>query len=226
MNLLDWVLILVVVLYAVSGYWQGFITGAFATVGLLVGGLIGVWARAHGSGQREPVDPGLARRGLHRDHLRLARAGAVPDRRGARLRVQDHLAAGARARRRRWGRAERGRRPAGRLGARGRALGLRAARHHPLVRDSKVLAEVNRVLPAEAELEAVGVQRRRRHDVLPALPRAVRAGADRARCRPARAGCSPTPTSSAPPATSSASAAPTAATRASRGRASSTPPTG
>jgi S1-C subfamily serine protease len=42
-NLLDWVLIVVVLLYAVSGYWQGFITGAFATVGLLIGGLIGVW---------------------------------------------------------------------------------------------------------------------------------------------------------------------------------------
>ena len=61
MNLLDWVLILVVVLYAVSGYWQGFITGAFATVGLLIGGLIGVWPAPDAAGQREPVDPGLAR---------------------------------------------------------------------------------------------------------------------------------------------------------------------
>jgi S1-C subfamily serine protease len=43
MNLLDWVLIVVVLLYAISGYWQGFITGAFATFGLLVGGLLGVW---------------------------------------------------------------------------------------------------------------------------------------------------------------------------------------
>jgi uncharacterized membrane protein required for colicin V production len=42
-NLLDWALVVIVVLYAVSGYWQGFITGAFATVGLLIGGLVGVW---------------------------------------------------------------------------------------------------------------------------------------------------------------------------------------
>ena len=31
MNLLDWVLVVLVVAYAVSGYWQGFIAGAFAT---------------------------------------------------------------------------------------------------------------------------------------------------------------------------------------------------
>ena len=43
MNLLDWILVLVVVAYALSGYWQGFITGAFATGGLLLGGLFGVW---------------------------------------------------------------------------------------------------------------------------------------------------------------------------------------
>jgi S1-C subfamily serine protease len=43
MNFLDWFLILVALLYALSGYWQGFIAGAFATVGLLLGGLIGIW---------------------------------------------------------------------------------------------------------------------------------------------------------------------------------------
>ena len=43
MNLLDWLLILLVLAYALSGYWQGFITGAFATVGLLTGGLFGIW---------------------------------------------------------------------------------------------------------------------------------------------------------------------------------------
>jgi S1-C subfamily serine protease len=42
-NLLDWVLVVLVVAYAVSGYWQGFIAGAFATGGLLLGGLLGVW---------------------------------------------------------------------------------------------------------------------------------------------------------------------------------------
>lgn len=43
MNGLDWVLVVVVVLYAVSGYWQGFVTGAFATCGLLLGGAFGIW---------------------------------------------------------------------------------------------------------------------------------------------------------------------------------------
>src|SRR4249919_2235077 len=43
MNFLDWCLILLTVVYAISGYWQGFIAGSFATAGLLVGGLIGIW---------------------------------------------------------------------------------------------------------------------------------------------------------------------------------------
>ncbi len=54
MNLLDWVLILVVLLYAVSGYWQGFVTGAFATVGLLLGGLVGVWLAPEALGDATP----------------------------------------------------------------------------------------------------------------------------------------------------------------------------
>ena len=43
MNGLDWLLVLLVLAYAVSGYWQGFIAGAFATAGLLLGGLLGLW---------------------------------------------------------------------------------------------------------------------------------------------------------------------------------------
>lgn len=42
MNFLDWFLLVVVAAYALSGYWQGFVTGAFATVGLLSGGLLGI----------------------------------------------------------------------------------------------------------------------------------------------------------------------------------------
>ena len=42
MNILDWLLVLVALAYAVSGYWQGFISGAFATSGLLLGGLFGI----------------------------------------------------------------------------------------------------------------------------------------------------------------------------------------
>jgi len=37
MNVLDWALLALVLAYAVSGYWQGFISGAFATTGLLPG---------------------------------------------------------------------------------------------------------------------------------------------------------------------------------------------
>ncbi len=43
LNLLDWLLVVLVIAYALSGYWQGFVTGAFATVGLLVGGFLGIW---------------------------------------------------------------------------------------------------------------------------------------------------------------------------------------
>ena len=41
-NVLDWILVVVVLAYAVSGYWQGFISGAFATAGLLIGGFVSV----------------------------------------------------------------------------------------------------------------------------------------------------------------------------------------
>jgi S1-C subfamily serine protease len=43
MNFLDWCLVVLVLAYALSGYWQGFIAGAFATAGLLLGGLCGIW---------------------------------------------------------------------------------------------------------------------------------------------------------------------------------------
>ncbi len=42
MNVLDLILILVIVLYGMAGYWQGFVTGAAATIGLLVGGGLGI----------------------------------------------------------------------------------------------------------------------------------------------------------------------------------------
>jgi S1-C subfamily serine protease len=42
LNVLDWILLVVVLAYAVSGYWQGFISGAFATAGLLLGGFVSV----------------------------------------------------------------------------------------------------------------------------------------------------------------------------------------
>ena len=53
-NPLDVVVVLLVVAYAVSGYWQGFVTGAFATVGLLLGGLAGIWLAPQLLGQAAP----------------------------------------------------------------------------------------------------------------------------------------------------------------------------
>jgi S1-C subfamily serine protease len=54
MNVLDWVLVAVVAIYALSGYWQGFVTGAFATAGLLLGGLFGVWVAPQALGDADP----------------------------------------------------------------------------------------------------------------------------------------------------------------------------
>jgi len=53
-NLLDWLLVVLVLAYAVSGYWQGFVTGAFATAGLLLGGLFGVWLAPVALGDADP----------------------------------------------------------------------------------------------------------------------------------------------------------------------------
>ncbi|MBC9734213.1 MarP family serine protease [Nocardioides marmotae] len=54
MNPLDWLLVLLVLAYALSGYWQGFVTGAFATTGLLAGGLAGVWLAPVALGDAAP----------------------------------------------------------------------------------------------------------------------------------------------------------------------------
>jgi S1-C subfamily serine protease len=54
MNGLDILLVVLLLAYAVSGYWQGFITGAFATAGLLVGGLFGIWLAPTLLGNAEP----------------------------------------------------------------------------------------------------------------------------------------------------------------------------
>ncbi|MBS2939878.1 MarP family serine protease [Nocardioides sp. J2M5] len=54
MNVLDWCLVALVGIYALSGYWQGFITGAFATAGLLLGGVAGIWAAPLALGDAAP----------------------------------------------------------------------------------------------------------------------------------------------------------------------------
>ncbi len=54
MNFLDWCLVVLALAYALSGYWQGFITGACATAGLLLGGLAGIWLAPVILGDAEP----------------------------------------------------------------------------------------------------------------------------------------------------------------------------
>jgi len=54
MNFLDWVLVVLVLAYALSGYWQGFVTGACATAGLLLGGLLGIWIAPLALGDANP----------------------------------------------------------------------------------------------------------------------------------------------------------------------------
>ena len=184
MNLLDWLLVVLVLAYALSGYWQGFITGAFATGGLLLGGLFGVWlapialgdanpslmvslgalfivilAASLGQASSSSPAPGSARRS---PGSRSARStpSAVP--------LLSAFAVLLVA----W--------------ALGVAIsGSRIGGVTPLVRSSTVLAQVDEVLPNDGRQRAAGLQRRRRHQLLPALPRAVRAGAHRrGRARP------------------------------------------
>ena len=149
MNLLDWLLVVLVLAYALSGYWQGFVTGAFATAGLLLGGLLGVWLAPVALGDAAPsllvsLAPlfiVLLGASLGRGVLQFA---------GAKIRATT-----------RW-------RPARALDAVGGALlsgaavlvvawalgvavsGTRIDGVTPLVRSSVVLAKVNEVLPTRA----------------------------------------------------------------------------
>jgi S1-C subfamily serine protease len=146
-NLLDWVLILV--LYAVSGYWQGFITGAFATVGLLLGGVLGVWLAPTVLGDASPsILVSLA--AVFIVIVCASLGQAVFQVGGARLRDQikwqpvravdaagGAVLSGAAALLVAWA-----------LGVALSGSGLRTIT--PLVQHSKVLAEVNRILPASA----------------------------------------------------------------------------
>jgi S1-C subfamily serine protease len=148
-NLLDWVLVVIVVLYAVSGYWQGFITGAFATFGLLVGGLAGVWLAPTALGNATPsILVSLAAVFIVIVCASLGQALFQVG--GARLRdkitwqpvraldaVGGAALSGAAALLVAWA-----------LGVALSGSGLHGIT--PMVRDSKVLAEVNRILPAEA----------------------------------------------------------------------------
>jgi S1-C subfamily serine protease len=59
MNTLDWVLVGIALVFAFSGYRQGFLVGLFATVGLVAGGVVGVLA-APWAFDRFPPSLGLA----------------------------------------------------------------------------------------------------------------------------------------------------------------------
>jgi S1-C subfamily serine protease len=148
-NLLDWALVVLVLLYAVSGYWQGFVTGAFATLGLLLGGLGGVWLAPTALGNAKPsilvslaavfiviLCASLGQAILQvvgsklRDRIRWQPVRALDAVGGAVL-------SGAAALLVAWA-----------LGVALSGSGL--AGITPMVRDSRVLAEVNRLLPPSA----------------------------------------------------------------------------
>jgi S1-C subfamily serine protease len=148
-NVLDWVLVLIVVLYAVSGYWQGFVTGFFATMGLLVGGVLGVWLAPTALGNASPsilvslaavfivivcasLGQALFQVGGSRirDQITWQPVRALDAVGGAALSAAAALLVA-------WA-----------LGVALSGSGLKGIT--PLVQQSKVLAEVNRVLPAQA----------------------------------------------------------------------------
>ena len=119
MNFLDWCLVVLTLAYALSGYWQGFIAGAFATAGLLLGGLAGIWLAPILLGDAAPslwVSLGA----LFVVLVMASLGQAVFQFAGTRIRAQAHLAADPRPRRGRGRGAQRGRRAAGGLDARRR----------------------------------------------------------------------------------------------------------
>ena len=81
MNVLDWFLVVLVLAYAVSGYWQGFIAGAFATGGLLLGGLLRHLAGPAAARRRRPGAVGVPRGAVRGAGLRVVRAGDAAVRR-------------------------------------------------------------------------------------------------------------------------------------------------
>ncbi len=149
MNLLDILLLLLVLAYALSGYWQGFVTGAFATAGLLLGGLAGVVLAPRVLGDAEP-SLGVSLGALFIVIVLASVGQAVLQYLGSRLRAKIT-----------W-------QPARALDAVGGALlsslavlvvawalgvaisGSRLGSLTPLVRDSVVLRTVNTALPATA----------------------------------------------------------------------------
>ena len=180
MNLLDWLLVVLVVAYALSGYWQGFVTGAFATAGLLLGGLFGVWLAPVALGDADPsllVSLGalfivILAASLGQGLLQCAGAKIRDRITWQPVRAVDAIGGAALS-------ACRG--PDRGLGARRGRLGLADRRGDA---DGAQLAgalQGQRGAPAARRRSARRVQRRGRHQLLPPLPRAVLAGAHRRR---------------------------------------------
>ena len=76
-NGLDMPPVVLVLAYAVSGYWQGFVTGAFATGGPAPRRPLRRLGRPRLLGNADPSVLGLARCAVHHAALRLARAGLL-----------------------------------------------------------------------------------------------------------------------------------------------------
>src|SRR5689334_10439278 len=129
MNLLDWCLLLVAFAYALSGYWQGFITGAFATVGLVLGGLAGIWLAPHLLGNASP-SVGISLAALFVVLVCASFGQAFLQFAGSRVRAKIT-----------W-------QPVRALDAVG---GSGIPGIGPLVRDSQVLTRVNDVMPSQAQ---------------------------------------------------------------------------
>ena len=150
MNVLDWVLVALVCLYALSGYWQGFVTGAFATGGLLLGGLFGVWLAPFALGNAAPsmlVSLGA----LFIVILSASIGQALFQFGGARLRDRIRWQPVRGPPRRRWTRRSRARGAACGVGVGVAVSGSGIAGITSQVRNSAVLGEVDEALPATAD---------------------------------------------------------------------------
>ena len=224
MNLLDWLLVVVVLAYALSGYWQGFVTGAFATAGLLLGGLLGIWLAPIALGNAEPsllVSLGalfivIVTASLGQAALQYAGARIRDTSPGSRSGPSTRSAALCSARS-----------PCcwspGRSGSRSPARAWAASppwcASRPSWRGSTRRCPT---APASCCRRSTTWWARRSSPATSSrsLPSAS------SRSRPGRAGCSPTPTSSTPSRACSRCAAPTAVAAGSRAAASCTPTTG
>ena len=223
LNLLDWLLVVLVVAYALSGYWQGFVTGAFATVGLLVGGFLGIWVAPLILGGANP-SLGVSLGALFIVILGASLGQALLQYAGARVRERitwqpvravDAVGGAALSA------------LAVLLVAWALGYAISGTRIGPVTEQVRELVGARQGqlrAPGVRAQRAAGLQPGRRHGLLPALPRAVLAGADRRRRAWSRAGSGTTPRCSRPRPASSRSAAPTTAAAASRAPASCSTP--